>query len=248
MAWGNRVRWGVVAGALLGSARPLPAQQAVLVGTVLDSASNKPLADAVVYVGSTPGEPTRKDGRFRVAVGPGAVVVVHRAGYVPRGVTLPAAGDDAGTVVLHKVKTDEDRRVVEMETLRVYPRLSGFFQRKQQFTAGFFFSPEEIAVSGARQPSEILRRAQGLRNICLADRQDAVDCGDPSKRGTTYSGFRSGEVQCAAAIWTPEGKARGALDDMLVDGILAIEVYPQPGSTPPEFAGSRCATVVVWSR
>jgi len=244
-----RTRPVLVLGLLQFGAGLLLAQGNTITGTIIDSASSKPLAGALVYVGQTaPGKGTGKDGKFRVDnVGAGAVVVVRHAGHVPKGITPPEAGGDVGTLPLRAVKTDEDREAVDIGNKRVFPQLADFYSRRKALSAGFFFTPDDVELSGARQPSDVVRRATGLRNVCVVDRQGAADCGDPTKRGTTYSGFQE-SGPCIAVIWTGGARARGALDEMAINDVLAIEAYAQPGSTPPDFAGSRCATIVVWMK
>src|SRR5262245_13039801 len=111
-----------------------PAQTRTVTGTVTDSSNGKPLSDAVVFVGSQMrGTGTGKDGRFGVeGVGALDAVAVHRSGYVPRVLTelSMSGGTDAGAVSLRKVKTDEDRKAVDAEGLRIHPQLGSFYKRK----------------------------------------------------------------------------------------------------------------------
>ena len=85
-------------------------------------------------------------------------------------------------------------------------------------------------------------------DVGLLDRQGGLDCGINEKRGTTYSGFRSGESRCAAAIWKAGAIAPGSLDETLVAHILAMEAYASAPTTPADFAGSRCGVVVLWMK
>jgi hypothetical protein len=33
-----------------------------------------------------------------------------------------------------------------------------------------------------------------------------------------------------------------------MDEVLAVEAYPHPGVTPPEFMGSPCAAIMLWMK
>jgi hypothetical protein len=38
------------------------------------------------------------------------------------------------------------------------------------------------------------------------------------------------------------------LDQIQMSDVLAVEAYATPGVTPPEFAGSPCAAVMLWMK
>lgn len=228
------------------------AQDRAITGVVVDSSSNKPLVGATVYVGlEAAGNPTVKDGKFSVdKAGPGDLVVVHRAGYVPRPIAVPEGSGsvDLGAVRMRQAKSTEDRAAVDAEDLRVHPFLADYHRRKAELTAGVFYNQEDIEVTGTRNLTEVIRRMPGFRIACIVDRQDQWDCGEDTKRGTTYSGFRSSDTRCATAFWTTAGRLHSSAEEILTEDVAAIEAYAQPGSTPADFSGSRCGTVVVWMR
>ena len=232
---------------------PLHAQTRIVTGLAIDSASTKPLAQAMIYVDAASAMVrTGKDGIFRYSVTTGGEtpLVVRHSGYVPVRVIVPDAESPVGLgkITLRKVATPDDQTAVDEEDLRLYPQLGDFFGRKKTKPQGVFFGPDEIGGDPGRRPTDVMRRGRGLRNFCVANPQGERDCGVQDKRGTTYSRFRSGESECVADIWASAGRFGGALDDILLKNILAMEVYLQRGSTPPQYARSECGAVVVWLR
>jgi len=239
----------VVAMSLIGVRGSL-AQDRTVTGIVADSGSGKSLADATFYLDHTAiAQATKKDGKFQLVLGTEeSVIYVHRYNYVPKRVTIAAGATDIGTIGLRPVKTDADRAVVNTEGVRLYPQLNAFYKRRATLRQGYFFAPEDIERSGARQLSDLLRLTQGLREMCLVNRQGALDCGVDPKRGTTYSGFRSGETSCAAAVWTAGVAATLSLDEILIADVLAMEAYASAATTPTAFSGSRCGVIVLWMK
>lgn len=251
------VRWW--AAWLVGAAALAPAlsgQTRTVTGLVMDSASRKPISDVLVYLDRTDtNRRTGKDGRFQIAAAPtDTLVVVRRPGYVPGRVAVSPGADplEVGTVYLRQVKTDADRAAVDAEDQRLHPELAAFYERKGRLPQGYFFAPDEVQRTGARQPSDLLRRTQGLRSLCVRDRQGEPDCGQQSGRGTRgtglNAGFEASEPTCLTAVWQDGALARIPLDDISMGEVLAVEAYANMGTTPPEFAGSRCGVVAVWTQ
>jgi hypothetical protein len=106
-----------------------------------------------------------------------------------------------------------------------------------------------------------------LQNICLkgkphltstinspgatmaAENQAAlIDCGEVAKRGTTYSGFRSGQMApCALEAYLDGRRTELMVDDLDLRSVIAIEVYPLASLTPGELGAGRCGAVSVWT-
>jgi hypothetical protein len=187
---------------------------------------------------------------FHASLGPDdSVVVVRRFGYVPKWVSIPAGGQgeiDLGVIAIREVKNDGDRLAVEAEDLRLFPQLADFYRRRRAIRQGHFLTRDDLERSSARELSYALRRVSGLQNICLADRQGAVDCG-PAREATTYSGFRSGERPCTAEVWVNGVRVQDSADDFPVDRVIGVEAYTQAGTTPREFGVPRCGVVAVWT-
>src|SRR5574341_424836 len=146
----------LVGTALLGAVNGALAQDEtrVLKGTAVDSASNKPVAQAAIYVGRKPwGEHTAKDGTFQVSAPVERLgLMVRRPGYVPA--LLNVSGDtagavtDLGTVRLRPVKTDADRAAVQAADVQAFPELARFYQHKAEFRQGLFFTPDDLQRQG----------------------------------------------------------------------------------------------------
>ena len=49
-------------------------------------------------------------------------------------------------------------------------------------------------------------------------------------------------------LWTNALGPQHTLDEFQMEDVLAVEAYPHPGITPPEFAGSPCATIMLWMK
>lgn len=248
-------------------------QGRTITGTVLDTASSRPLPVVEVYLYHTStGERSGKDGKFRVKnAGVGdTIVMLRRGGYVPIRTSLAGTlgnAVDLGTLYLRPVAGDTDQVAVDAFDLLVYPQLASFYRRRREIPQAYYFTRDEIERSGGRRASEVLRRNRALQNVCLkatprpsstdaspgatmyAESQSGdVDCGETAKRGTTYSGFRSGQTApCGLEGYVNGRRSQLPLDDVQLKDILAIEVYPLASMTPREFGEGRCGAVVVWA-
>jgi hypothetical protein len=226
-------------------------------GMVVDSASQKPLPQAVVYFARTPtGHRTGNDGTFRVPADSGPVVLmIRRWGYVPVLIPVPPTpGDslsDIGTTAMHPVKTDADRAAVQNIDLMVFPELREFYDRKASFHQGLFFTPDELLRAGGSLFT-LIRQKPGFRYICYVDRKGDVDCGQESSRGRTSimnPNPTSPEQQpCLIHLWSNGLGPQKTLDQVQLDEVLAVEAYRSPGVTPPVFAGSPCAAIMLWMK
>ncbi len=222
--------------------------QPTLTGTLVDTASGKPLSGAEIFFITDPsGQKSGKDGRFTVKARTAqeTTLIFRKNGYVP---VRASAGDgtDLGMLYLRPIKGDTDIVAVDAFDLLVYPTLAPFYRRKREITQAYFFTPEEVA-RGGRMVSDVLRRNRALGNICLKQSTGELDCGVSAKRGTTYSDFRSGEAAPCAVVNYVDGKRSDAsVDELQISEVLAIEAYPLASITPREFADGRCGAVVVW--
>ncbi|HVH66873.1 MAG TPA: carboxypeptidase-like regulatory domain-containing protein [Gemmatimonadales bacterium] len=229
----------------------------MLKGTVLDSAEHKPVSQAAVYIGrTTMGQRTGNDGTFRVSatVGPHALIV-RRPGYIPLLITIPAdtvaPETDLGSLSLHQVKTDADQAAVQEADMRMYPELVQFYDRKAQYHQGLFLTPDDLQRVGGSLFA-LIRQKPNFHFICFVTRRGDVDCGQQLNRGPTSimrGNPRSAEQErCLLVVWTNAIGPRRTLDEFQMDDVLAVEAYPSPGVTPPEFAGSPCASIMLWMK
>jgi hypothetical protein len=232
-----------------------------LKGIAVDSTNNKPVAQAAVYVGRTAwGQRTAKDGTFRVTAPTGDVLVtIRRPGFVPA--LLPVAGDtadaetDVGTARLRPVKSDADRAEMQAADVKAFPELASFYEDRAKYRQGLFFTPDDLQRLGGNLV-DLLRQKPNFRFICYQNRKHEVDCGQQPGRGPTsitrsWAGNpASAEMEpCPMEVWTNGGEPfRQTLDNIIVDAILAAEAYPNPGVTPPLYAGSPCAALVLYMK
>lgn len=247
-------------GLALGAVDPALAQDGTrtIRGTVVDSANHQPISQAEIYLGrARTGERTAKDGTFRVSAAQGPVILmVRRPGYVPRLIPIPGdrsgAETDLGTTSLRQVKTDADRAAVQAADVQAYPELARFYDHKAKHPQGLFFSPDDLQrASGTLVP--LIRQRHNYRFICFATRKGELDCGQELSRGPT-SIMRGNppsaqQEPCPLEIWSNGAEPfRQTLDNILVDDVLAVEAYHNPGITPSEYQGSPCAALILYMR
>lgn len=212
----------------------------VVSGVVVDSVTQRVLADAEAYFG--PGRAAGEsgpDGRFAVsALAADSVLVVRRIGYVPVRLrirpSVSAALIDVGTIALRPVATRLDRIAVEAEEVNRYPELADFYRRKKSYP-GAFVTPEQL--ERVSKPTDALRMVPSVMVVCP---RSGFQCG--------VAGRRAG-ARCAMALFV-DGILQNnmVLDDVPVTEIAGIEVYTGLGSTPAYFSKNSCGSVVVWTR
>jgi hypothetical protein len=226
-------------------------------GTVVDSANNKPISQGVIYLGRwNTAQRTGDDGTFRISAPMGAgLLMVRRPGYVP-AVILAVEGDsgselDLGTTKMRKIKTDVDRADEQSADVSMYPELAQFYDHKANYRQGLFFTPDDLQHLGGGLFT-LIRQKPNFHFICYTTRRGDVDCGQESNRGRTSimnPSPRSAEQEpCFMVVLTNAIGPQHTLDEFQMNDVLAVEAYPHPGVTPPEFTGSECATVILWMR
>jgi hypothetical protein len=227
-----------------------------LKGTVVDSANHKPVSQAVIFLGRMAlGQRTGNDGTFRVsAPDDPLMLLVRRSGYVPVVVLVPedtASERDVGTTSMRQVKTDADRADAQNADVTMYPELAQFYDHKARFRQGVFFTPDELLRVGGSLFS-LIRQKPGFHFICYETRRGEWDCGQQAGRGRTSimnpNPSSAEQEPCDLEVWTNALGPQRTLDEIQMDDVLAVEAYPHPGITPPEFNGSPCATVMLWMK
>lgn len=228
-----------------------------ITGTILDSANHKPVSQVAIYIGRTAtGQRTGNDGMFRVSADLGPVVLMaRRHGYVPALAPVPAgtAGTETNldTLLTRQVKTDLDRAAVQIADITAFPELSQFYAHKARYRLGAFLTPDDLQRIGGSLFT-IIRQIPGFHFICFVTQKGDVDCGQQSNRGRTSimnPNPTSLEQQpCALQVWTNLVGPPRTLDEFQTDDVLAVEAYPNAAATPQEYAGSPCATVMLWMK
>ena len=226
-------------------------------GTVVDSANHKPVPQAAIYLGRTAiGQHTGNDGTFRVSVADGPLVLmVRRWGYVPALVTIPEgiAGTetDLGTTSMRQLKTDSDRAAAQGADVRMYPELAQFYDHKARYRQGVFLTPDDLQRTGGSLFT-LIRQKPGFHFICYVTRNGERDCGQQPSRGRTSimnpNPASAEQTPCSLELWTNALGPQRTLDEVQMDDVLAVEAYPDPGVTPPEFKGSPCAAIMLWMK
>lgn len=227
-------------------------------GTVVDSASHKPVSQAGIYLGRIPTEQrTGNDGTFRVSGVPDSplVLVVRRAGYVPTLIAISEgvadSETDLGTASMRPLKTDADRAAARDADVRVYPELAQFYDHQARYRHGVFLTPDELQRIGGSLFS-FIRQKPGFRYICIVNRRGNLDCGQEASRGPTSimtpNPTSREQEPCLMTVWSNGLGPQRTLDEMQMADVLAVEAYPNPGVTPMQFAGSPCATIMLWMK
>ena len=239
---------------LIASAANAQTRPRTITGTVTDAANHKPLSQAMIFLGRTPtGSRTENDGKFRVSAdsGPQIVMIRHR-GYVPALVFLReglADSADAGTTGLRQVKTVDDRAAVESVDVAVYPELARFYDHRTHYRMGLYYTPDELEQIRGSLVS-LIREKANFQFICLDNRRHEYDCGAQIDRGRQSimidNPYSAQEKPCPAWLWTNARGQYRTLDEFQPNEVLAIEAFPNLASTPPDFAGSPCAVVMLW--
>lgn len=224
---------------------------ATLFGTVRSAGSGEPVKGVEIRI--LPEEirvTSDADGNFRIGeVPPGESRLVLRylggeSGEIP--VTLDAGADEELHVEVYGkvVRGGELRVEVTRPRGERSPGMAGFWDRQAQ-GQGTFITPEEIRGHGGQRLADVFRGRMGIEiHECTESPSD--EC----------FGFRSSHRQCSpdlfldGALVSTAGPGASVLTDLPVQWVKAIEIYPGPAETPPEFRGvdAACGAVVVWTR
>lgn len=226
-------------------------------GLVLDASKHKPVSQAAIFVGRiATGQRSGDDGSFHFTAPPGPVVVmIRRTGYIPILVAVDA--DSAGTETelgaadLRQVKSDSDRAAVQNADMMIYPELRQFYDHKARFHQGVFLAPDDLQHGGGSLFT-LIRQKPNFHFICIVNRRGELDCGQEANRGRTSimnpNPTSAEQRPCVMQLWSNGLGPQKTLDEVLLDDVLAVEAYPQPGVTPPEFMGSPCAAIMLWMK
>jgi len=135
--------------------------------------------------------------------------------------------------------------------LLMYPELAQFYDHKKGFRQGVFLAPDDLSRLGGSLFT-LIRQKPGFHFICIVTRRGDVDCGQEANRGRTSisdpNPTSREQEPCVMHVWTNALGPQHTLDEILMEDVLAVEAFPTPGVTPSEFAGSPCATIMLWMR
>ncbi len=253
------------------------AQDRVVTGVVFDSLSGEPVAEATLYLQGRRDEYTADSyGRFRIAGvhEHDSLLVIRRIGYVPARVPLIHAPEalaiDLGTVRVKAVATRLDQIQVETEEVNRYPQLADFYRRKQGGRPGLFLTREEIARTGARRTSEMLRRTTKVEMDCAPQFMGSDGCVARSRRGRQvqrmFSDAATGRnrqqngvqlpdtteitfsaERCQMEVWVDGMRSSLAVDEIPLQWVAGVEVYTGLAQTPAVFGHGACGVVAIWT-
>jgi hypothetical protein len=162
-----------------------------------------------------------------------------------------AAVVDIGKLKIGPVATKLDVIAVEAEEVRLFPQLADFYRRKQQGMTGDFFTREEIVKTGARQTSAVVSRTAKVAMDCPHDavKAGSPDCVARDRRGmrASYGIFQPGAGGCEKQLFLDGKRYTGAIDDVPVDELAALEIYAGPATTPANFGAPPCGVIAIWT-
>ena len=222
-------------------------------GTIVDSASRRPLSGATV---TAVGEPvsTRSDdaGRFALPLHRAGMVVltVRRLGYSAQTWSFAMTAADTADATLPIVPA-----VAQLDTVDVNARTSvamsanvvDFERRRQQRSGGTFITRDQIDEEHAVTTSDLLRRVPSV-DVRQKDLRTVI----VSHRGTVSA--RITQDLCVIPIGR-DGLILGPtynVNDIPANEIYGIEVYAGPATVPVEYRNSLpngfCGLVMFWTR
>lgn len=239
--------WGVAAvltALVLVSVSNALGAQAVLVGSVEDSAGFPIFGARVSVTGGTAGAETDQKGTFRIfnlPLGP-ASISVHRLGFVPLNIAveLSAATEAEVHVRMTPIAAPLPAVVVRPGRVAYKGRLAGYYSRLEKKSAGVFISREDIDRLNPSLMTQLLQSVPGVRSVV--------------GRGGT-SGVRMRNRQCWPLVWLdglplPAGEVD--LDAFVPSSIQGIELYLGSTTAPMAYildqSLSSCGTILIWSR
>lgn len=239
--------------AVLGISSPLGAQ--IVRGRVLDARSFEPVPEVLVSAVTPAGRiaaraRTTADGQFTLAPTRGTVFRIHavRTGY------RATISDELSVEPRHALETEI---LVSTEPLALAPltitgrvpprRLRSLdrigFYRREGSGVGRYIRREDFDPSSTMDINEILLRQPGM--TLRRDRQG---------RGAAVVFSRHRSLgQCLPHVvlnGLPTQPGTTAIELVVPEQVLAIELYPSTAGLPPQFGtrGAACGTVVLWTR
>jgi len=216
----------------------------ILTGTVTDSVGS-PIFDAAIEIeGSRYRTGTDESGAFRftgLSAGP-VVVRARRLGFAPATVAAQVADVGSANVLLRlsPLAMPLPPVVVRLGKMEYSGRLSGYYQRLERRTGGYFITRDEIDRQNPRTLSQLLQHVPGI---------------SPFRGRGGVSGIRMRGRTCWPLVWldgTPMPAGEVDLDSFAPSSIHGIELYLGSTTAPLKYTYSTdvssCGTILLWSR
>jgi len=242
-----------------------PAVGQVLRGTVLDSASGKPVAGAHLIVfldaGATVGDGVSDaDGQFtfRLPAAGNYLVRVSRPGYSTRQTQAVSVGttyDASVRLRLASTPVPLDTLTVIGITVTVEQEIpflaeAGFYSRQRK-GIGRFLTRVDLDRHRSEPMTNALRGMSGVHVVCSGG---TCDVQAPGAATMLTRGVCKPSVVLDGVTLRPGGVGSGG--DQTVDQLLnpfnleAVEVYTGSSGVPVQYKGylSPCGTIIAWSR
>ena len=241
---------GIVLAGMAHGVLAIPASGQVVRGQVTDVATEQPVVSARVAVRNDADSllvevVTQATGEFTLLGLPEGVLVVEVSAL---GYTASAKRqiDYEGDPLFLAIELDP--APLEMEGIDVtveaqdpFLRQGGYYQRKK-VGHGHFLTPEQLNRMSITRPSDMFRRMPAVR---------VVGNGEPVM-GRGPATFR----ECRPAVYQDgmlirPSHSRVPFNDVVAPAvwIAAVEVYPGPATTPPQWRGSAaCGVIAIWTR
>ncbi|HEY4131525.1 MAG TPA: TonB-dependent receptor plug domain-containing protein, partial [Gemmatimonadaceae bacterium] len=198
-------------------------------------------------------EVARSDSLGRVALGriPAGyrTVAVRRLGYAPLSARFLFSGGDTLEADFQLEEQAEPLAPVAITSTRdTYGLNSGFLRRRSMSAGGTFLTRKDFEKDDTQLLGDVLVARIPNANIVIDPRSGRRSLA--SKRGASLG---KGSTVCYSQIildgiriFAPPGDTRQPpdIDSFLPEHVAAIEYYPGPATTPPEFGGTgaSCAT------
>lgn len=204
------------------------------------------LFDATVIVGDgAVRTDSAGEARFILGSNTPAYARVRRLGYAPARLMLfPSCGAPPipTQVTLDPIAARLSTVTVSAARRPVYSGPMAQFYERRARGDGVFFTYAEMLQRNAQRLTDLLRGVNGL--------------GELGMRPGTGRSSRRGADRCYP-ILVIDGMVQSRIGEINTDvfdprGLAGVEVYPDASRTPAEFLalnnGSRCGTIVIWSR
>ena len=185
-------------------------------------------------------------GRFHVAQMPVGArgVFVRRLGFAPARVpfTSSVGPVDSVRVTLRAIVQELPEITVQEQHDSLSRKVLAEFWARRARGFGKFMTRDEIQQKGAQRFVDVVRSVSGVQIMSRQGRQEIRFRG---------AGVGSMFRDCPPQYWL-DGipLQQGSAEEFSPDNVEAIELYPGPATTPPQFntRSQTCGTVVVWSR
>lgn len=182
-------------------------------------------------------------------------VAVRRLGYAPLSTRLLFSGSDTLEADFQlEEQANTLAPVAITSTPDTYGLNSEFLRRRSVSAGGTFLTRKDFEKDDTQPLGDILAARIPNANIVFDPRT-----GRRSLASKRVASMSKGSAVCYSQIILdgirifappPNTTQPPDIDSFLPEHVAAIEYYPGPATTPPEFGGTgaSCATIVIWTR